>query len=418
MSDFKAGISGCILLLLLLSPMSHAHNRSQSFSVWSIDGSEINGVFTIKTREVTRLLALEAQTLESAQSTVQVLPTVLKNHLQETVQVEVNGVLCALQDRPISLPAASGYLRASLNFRCAASLGNTEYRLQVDSFFTLAPSHVHYARFTANSGAASEYLFTDAVRQQGLKPADLAVSQSIYHSVNRYTALGVAHIFGGLDHIAFLIALLLLTRRPKEVLWLVSGFTLGHSITLSLAATGWITPDNRTVEALIGFSIALVAAENIGSKTASNQVIALCFSLGLLIMFVVSLLWGIGLAALTSAGLILFTVSYLPQANDDYSARSLRPMLTLAFGLIHGFGFAQVLTEIGLPSTALWPALLGFNLGVEIGQLVIVGIIGLAAYGIRQCLAGRHSMRVLDTASAILCGWGLYWFIARSYGAI
>ena len=93
-------------------------------------------------------------------------------------------------------------------------------------------------------------------------------------------------------------------------------------------------------------------------------------------------------------------------------------MLTLAFGLIHGFGFAQVLTEIGLPSTALWPALLGFNLGVEIGQLVIVGIIGLVAYGIRQCLADRHSMRVFDTTSAILCGWGLYWFVARSYGTI
>ena len=361
---------------------------------------------------------MEAQTLESAQSTVQILPTVLKNHLQETVQIEVNGVLCALQERPTSLPAASGYLRASLNFRCEASLGNTEHRLQVDSFFTLAPSHVHYARFTANSGAASEYLFTDGVRQQGLKRPDPAVSQSIYHSVNRYTALGVMHIFGGLDHIAFLIALLLLTRRPKEVLWLVSGFTLGHSITLSLATMGWITPDNRTVEALIGFSIALVAAENIGSKSASNQVIALCFSLGLLIMLMVSLLWGIGLAALTSAGLILFTLSYLPQASDDYSAKSLRPMLTLAFGLIHGFGFAQVLTEIGLPSTALWPALLGFNLGVEIGQLVIVGIIGLVAYGLRQCLTGRHSMRVLDTASAILCGWGLYWFIARSYGVI
>ena len=418
MSQFKARITGCILLLLLLSPMSHAHNRSQSFSVWSIDNLEVNGVFTIKTREVTRLSALQPQKLESAQSTLQVLSTVLMNHLQETILVEVNGVLCALQDPAMSLPAAPGYLRASLNFRCEASLGNTEHQLRVDSFFTVAPSHVHYARFTTNSGAATEYLFTDAVRQHRLKPSDLAASDSIYHSASQYAALGVAHIFGGPDHIAFLIALLLLTRRPKDVLWLVSGFTLGHSITLSLSAMDWITLDSRTVEALIGFSIALVAAENIGSKIGRNRVIALCFSLGLLIMLMVSLLWGIGPATLTSAGLILFTLSYLHQASDDRSARSLRPMLTLAFGLIHGFGFAQVLTEIGLPSTALWPALLGFNLGVEIGQLVIVGIIGLVAYGIRQCLADRHSMRVFDTTSAILCGWGLYWFVARSYGTI
>lgn len=413
MSQFKASMSGCILFLLLISPMSHAHNRSQSFSVWSIDGPAVSGVFTIKTREVTRLFALK-----SAQSTLQGLPKILTNHLQETVQVEVNGVLCASQDRAMSLPAAPGYLRASLNFQCKASLGHTAHRLQVDSFFKVAPSHVHYARLTTNSDAATEYLFTDAVRQQTLKSSDLAASHSTYHSVKQYAVMGVAHIFGGLDHIAFLIALLLLTRRPKDVLWLVSGFTLGHSITLSLAAVGWITPDNRTVEALIGFSIALVAAENIGARNSGNRVIALCFSLVLLVMLMVSLLWGIGLAALTSAGLILFTLSYLPQASDDRSARSLRPMLTLAFGLIHGFGFAQVLTEIGLPSTALWPALLGFNLGVEIGQLVIVGIIGLVAYSISQCLVGRNSRRVFDTTSAVLCGWGLYWFVARSYGVI
>jgi hypothetical protein len=323
-----------------------------------------------------------------------------------------------LQGRATSLPAEPGYLRASLNFHCDAAIGNTNHRLQVDSFFTVAPSHVHYARLAANESSAAEYLFTDAVRQQRLKQSGTVATHSIYCSIGQYAVLGMKHIFGGLDHIAFLIALLLLTRRPIDILWLVSGFTLGHSITLSLAAMGWVTPDNRTVEALIGFSIALVAAENIGSKTASNQVIALCFSLGLLIMFIVSLLWGIGLAALTSAGLILFTLSYLPQASDDYSARSLRPMLTLAFGLIHGFGFAQVLTETGLPSTALWPALLGFNLGVEIGQLVIVAVIGLVAYGISRYMADGHSMRVFDTASAVLCGWGLYWFVARSYGAI
>ena len=408
MSRFKAHISGYILLLLLLSPMSHAHNRSQSFSVWSIDGPEVNAVFTVKAREVTRLLALEPQ----------LLPTALTNHLQETIQVEGNSLPCPLQGRATSLPAAPGYLRASLNFRCEASLGNTEYQLQVGSFFTLAPSHVHYARFTTNSGAASEYLFTDAVRKQSLKPSDLAASKSVYHSVSQYAAIGVTHIFGGLDHIAFLIALLLLTRRPKDVLWLVSGFTLGHSISLSLAAMGWVTPDNRTVEALIGFSIALVAAENIGARTSTNGPIALLFSVGLLIMLTVSMLWGVGLAALTSAGLILFTLNYLHQSSEDRTARSLRPVLTLAFGLIHGFGFAQVLTETGLPSTALWPALLGFNLGVEIGQLVIVAVIGLVAYGVSRYMVDRHSMRVFDMASAILCGWGLYWFVARSYGAI
>jgi hypothetical protein len=97
-------------------------------------------------------------------------------------------------------------------------------------------------------------------------------------------------------------------------------------------------------------------------------------------------------------------------------------LLSLAFGLIHGFGFAQVLTEIGLPSNQLWPALLGFNLGVELGQLIIVALAWLTGYWLYSRRTDRFGTAIqtgvlLDIASALLCGLGLYWFIARSYGA-
>ena len=198
---------------------------------------------------------------------------------------------------------------------------------------------------------------------------------------------------------------------------MVSGFTVGHSITLSLAVMGIITPDTGAIEAVIGFTIALVAAENIGARTSANRQIALVFTAGLLVMLLCALIWGIGLAVLSCVGLIMFTLAYLPQSRDQQSAIAMRPILSLAFGLIHGFGFAQVLTEISLPSNQLWPALLGFNLGVEIGQLIIVGLAWLVAYWIGKSLLAKNSALLMDVASALLCGLGLYWFVARSYGA-
>jgi hypothetical protein len=113
------------------------------------------------------------------------------------------------------------------------------------------------------------------------------------------------------------------------------------------------------------------------------------------------------------AGLLLFTLSYLPLANNRASTTKNRPLLSLAFGLIHGFGFASVLQEIGLPEDQLWSALLGFNIGVELGQLMIVA----AAWTLYKIVKNISSIPRLvpDISSALLCGLGLYWFIARSY---
>ncbi len=407
MSISRSLIASCIVFLALLSPDSHAHNRSQSYSTWTFSEQQPSMVFTIKAREVTRLMALEFLPAE----------TVLRSHLQDNIRVQANKIPCPIQGQPNILPAAKGYLRASLSFNCEPASGNIAHAIQLHSFFDVAPSHVHYARVAIGPKTAIEYLFTDAVRSHWLNQGQLATTNSLYRTVSQYIALGIEHIFGGIDHIAFLLALLLLLRSLRDVLWMVTGFTVGHSITLSLAAIGIVTPDTVAIEAIIGFTIALVAAENIGAKTSSNRQIALIFTAGLLVILLASIIWGIGLATLSCAGLIVFTLAYLPQSKDQQSAIAMRPLLSLAFGLVHGFGFAQVLTEIGLPSHQLWPALLGFNLGVEIGQLLIVALAWLAVYWINRSILANRSGVLLDIASALLCGLGLYWFIARSYGA-
>jgi hypothetical protein len=128
-------------------------------------------------------------------------------------------------------------------------------------------------------------------------------------------------------------------------------------------------------------------------------------------------LWtGAGAALLL--GLAFFTGCYGRLASNADAARRLRPALTVLFGLVHGFGFAGVLLEIGLPRKRLLSALFGFNLGVELGQLAFVALFALAASGLRRLTPERIGTLGRDAVSAALCGLGVYWFIQRGYALL
>ncbi len=140
-----------------------------------------------------------------------------------------------------------------------------------------------------------------------------------------YTVLGVEHILSGFDHLLFVFALLLVVSGGKRIVATVTAFTVAHSITLVAATLGWVSVPSPPVEAMIALSIVFVAAE---------------------------VLRGL-------------------QGNPGLTARA--PwIVAFSFGLLHGFGFAGALAETGLPQTAIPVALLMFNVGVEIGQLLFV----------------------------------------------
>ena len=149
-----------------------------------------------------------------------------------------------------------------------------------------------------------------------------------------YVALGVEHILGGIDHLLFVLGLVLLVRGRREILRTITAFTLGHSVTLALATFGVVDAPTRLVEALIAASIVVVALE---------------------------LTRGRGLV------------------DDAASALSLllrRPwFVAFAFGLLHGFGFAGALAQVGLPRGEIPRALLSFNLGIELGQIAFAAAI-------------------------------------------
>ncbi len=230
-----------------------------------------------------------------------------------------------------------------------------------------------------------------------------------------YLVLGIEHILAGVDHIAFLLGLLLLASRVRDVVLIVTGFTVGHSLTLSLAVLGLVQPNAGLIEALIGFTIALVAAENIGARDGASRQVALASGAGFALLILLALLGDVGPPLTTLLGLGLFSVCYLQFSSTPTLALRARPLITVLFGLIHGFGFANVLIEVELPVRRLALALFGFNLGVEVGQLgIVILLFGLGVLGSKLLGEGRRRFAI-DLLSAVLCGLGLYWFVGRAY---
>jgi hypothetical protein len=401
----RASLVAIAIALALLPSSSAGHTRSQSFSTWQQDGDSLRVVFSVSSSEATRLAALDDPRLP--------LPDLLTRHLSQTISARAGDVPCERVSGPTSRRARAGQLRAELRFRCGP---DRPLALEIAAFGAVAPSHTHFARFKAGDEPEIELLFSNRVRQREAiaRAGDSATGASFLG----YVRLGMEHIAGGADHLAFLVALLLFVTRTRDAVVIVTGFTLGHSLTLALAAYGIARPEPGLVEALIGFTIALVAVENLTSPSGESTRTSLAIGLALLGLALVATVIDRGPPPVLLLGLAFFTVCYGRLASTPESVRRLRPALTFLFGLVHGFGFAGVLLEVGLPRDRLLAALLGFNLGVELGQVVFVGFCaGLIAL-LRGVTPACWSPIAREVAGAGLCGMGLYWFVQRGYALL
>lgn len=161
-----------------------------------------------------------------------------------------------------------------------------------------------------------------------------------------YIGLGIEHIASGIDHLFFVLGLLMLVVGVRRLFWTVTAFTLAHSVTLALSVLGLANLPSAPVEAIIAMSIVLVASESLRREATLSR--------------------------------------RYPQ------------LIGFAFGLIHGLGFAGALREIGLPQDGVWRALLGFNLGVELGQLAFIGVVVGVAVCIRRAMSEAKSARLLS----------------------
>ncbi|HWL92741.1 MAG TPA: HupE/UreJ family protein [Phycisphaerae bacterium] len=215
-------------------------------------------------------------------------------------------------------------------------------------------------------GRSEPYPFGEALERDNAGSV-VAPKQSAWEVSRMFLWLGFEHILPlGLDHIVFVLALFLLSRRWSALLWQVTAFTVAHSITLSLAVLGVIQLSESTiargVEPLIAVSIAFVAIENL----------------------------------LTS------------------KLHAWRPVVVFLFGLLHGLGFASVLMELGIPRGHFVNALASFNIGVEIGQLAVIGLAVLAVGWWRT--REWYRRRIVMPVSCAIALVGIYWAIERVAG--
>jgi hypothetical protein len=227
--------------------------------------------------------------------------------------------------------------------------------------------------------------------------------------------MGIMHIFTGIDHMSFLLGLVLISRRFRDLGLVITGFTLGHSLTLALAVTGILRPHAEFIDALVAFTIALIGIENAAVLAGRTRLLAALTAGGLALVAALSAM-GIGIMPLTLLiGMALFSGCYLVLSARIGDAARLRLLVTMVFGLIHGFGFAADLLNERIPAAKLAELLFGFNLGVEVGQLTVVSLaVGLAMLIGRTRFALPRRL-VAQIGAAALIGLGLFWFVQRSF---
>ncbi len=195
-----------------------------------------------------------------------------------------------------------------------------------------------------------------------------AGSGSWIKAAQRYTRLGVEHILSGLDHLLFVLCLLMVVRGVWPLVKTITAFTLAHSITLGLATLGFVKFSPTPVEATIALSIVFLAAEILRHHRGDT----------------------------------LLTLTYRTPW-----------LIAFGFGLLHGFGFAGALANLGLPQSEIPIALLFFNLGVEAGQLMFVAVILLLGFALHKLSSPRQDILLRATAYSI-GGLATFWFIQRS----
>ena len=264
-------------------------------------------------------------------------------------------------------PAPRGATRGSLQhrtFRCEADPAGTPLQIRYPLFNPSVSALVRISRLSGETHS----LLASPKQTEVFIPA----VESFGSVARDYLTLGVEHILEGYDHLLFLVCLMLIAGTGRRILITITGFTIAHSITLALSALGVVHVPIAPVEAAIALSIVFLAVEIVrGDKNS-------------------------------------FTYRY-PIAVSS------------SFGLLHGFGFAAVLGETGLPQTEIPAALLFFNVGVEIGQILFVAVV-IAVYQLIR-FVGRTSfdrdlstdaLRPLQTPAAYAVGiLGSFWMIQR-----
>jgi hypothetical protein len=356
-------------LLVVAGPVL-AHKASDSYLVLKVTGQEVNGQWDIALRDIDFAIGLDADgNGEITWGELRARHADITAWALSALALERGGV-CPLQvkQNQVDEHTDGAYAVLSLTGMCPSGAGELDVNYLL--LFDQDALHRGLLRVELDGVTHSAIMAPEAANQRFS-----AETPSLLAQFNQFFVQGVWHIWIGFDHILFLLSLLLpvvLVRHAgvwsgvgrfgeavREVLWVVTSFTVAHSITLSLAALDVLSLPSRLVESAIAFSVVLAALNNLKPVVDSRR-------------------W----------------------------------LIAFGFGLIHGFGFASVLAELGLPQDALVLSLVGFNVGVEAGQLAIVAVFLPVAFWLRNTALYLRGVFVGGSVLTLLIA--LVWLVERA----
>jgi hypothetical protein len=347
---------GLACIALLLAPLAEAHLTRVSSSEWTLEDGAASADLQFFRGDFAGLVP--PGTPEAG------LPARVLSLIADTVVVRHADATCRLESSHV-VPSGDDGWWVHARWTCGGAGPRWSVTLGV---LELLPSgHTHLARVKVGGEVV------ERIARSSAPTFEVAANPSVWAAAWRFLRFGVEHIFKGYDHIAFLLALLLIGGRFRDLVAIVTSFTIAHSVTLAVAALGIFQPPSRWVESLIAASIVAVAAEN---------------------------LWVLRPA----------------QGSTQRATAALRHRwrITFAFGLVHGFGFASALQDLALPRSALVAGLVSFNVGVEIGQLTIVAVAFPLLAWLRTVRGFQPSgMRLL---SGVVGAFGLVLLVQRIAG--
>ena len=348
-----------------------AHKASDSYLVLQVKGREVSGQWDVALRDVDFAIGLDASgDGDITWGEVQARHADIAAWALGRLKLERGGA-CSLQAAELLVDNHTDGAYAVLRLTGSCPSDSPELVLSYRLLFDIDQLHRGLLRLEVDGVSHTSVLGPDS----GVLNVKVGETSRLAQ-FGQYLVEGTFHIWIGLDHVLFLLSLLLpavLVHKSRrwtgvgsfraaltEVLWVVTAFTVAHSITLSIAALQIVELPSRLVESAIAASVMLAAANNLWPMVERRR-------------------W----------------------------------LVAFGFGLIHGFGFASVLTELGLPKDALVLSLLGFNVGVEVGQLVIVACFLPVAYLLRNTSLYRRGVFVGGSILTLMVA--LVWLVERVF---
>ena len=361
-SNRRVGARACVVLVCLAGLLGGyaervaAHPAPFSFVDITVHDQQIDVAVIVHIWDVAHEYALEDPNVLLDAATVQRVVLGLGEVISGRLSVLVDGQGLALTNwtNPELLVE-----RQSIRISATAEVTDAPGRLVLSaSLFPYDPNHQTFLNFYETELTAQAILGGDDTQYEYF----VGSRQGRFAVVQKFVPSGMHHILIGPDHLLFLLGLLLLGGTAKQLLFVVTAFTVAHSITLSLAVLNVLNPSPQIVEPIIALSIVYVGVDNLMAR----------------------------------------------------GGKDVRVWIALLFGLIHGFGFAGVLREMGLPSGALGWSLFSFNLGVEFGQLLVVVVVAsiLATIRSRSAVMGD---RIAIAGSVMVIVAGTFWFVERVF---